>query len=64
MIKRQDRKVNRSKRHKRVRVHVAGTPQRPRLAVFRSLNHVYHTRAENDPSSPTAWCASTASRRW
>ena len=41
MIKRQDRKVNRLRRHKRVRVHVAGTPERPRLAVFRSLNHVY-----------------------
>ena len=41
MIKRQDRKVNRLRRHKRVRVHVAGTPERPRLAVFRSLNHLY-----------------------
>ena len=41
MIKRQDRKVNRTKRHKRVRVHVAGTKARPRLAVFRSLNHLY-----------------------
>ena len=41
MIKRTDRKVNRSRRHRRVRVHVEGTPQRPRLAVFRSLNHVY-----------------------
>ena len=41
MIKRTDRKVNRSRRHRRVRVHVAGTPERPRLAVFRSLNHVY-----------------------
>jgi len=41
MIKRTDRKLNRTKRHRRVRVHVAGTPERPRLAVFRSLNHVY-----------------------
>ena len=40
MIKRTDRKVNRLKRHRRVRVNVTGTPQRPRLAVFRSLNHV------------------------
>src|SRR5207248_1221730 len=46
MIKRQDRKVNRSKRHRRVRVHVAGTPERPRLAVFRSLNHVYAQLAD------------------
>jgi large subunit ribosomal protein L18 len=41
MIKRTDRKVSRGRRHRRVRVHVEGTPQRPRLAVFRSLNHVY-----------------------
>ena len=41
MIKQADRKVNRLKRHKRVRVHVNGTKERPRLAVFRSLNHVY-----------------------
>jgi large subunit ribosomal protein L18 len=41
MIKQTDRKINRLKRHKRVRVHVSGTKDRPRLAVFRSLNHVY-----------------------
>jgi large subunit ribosomal protein L18 len=27
--------------HKRIRRRVAGTPERPRLAVFRSLNHIY-----------------------
>ena len=28
-------------RHKRVRQKVQGTPLRPRLALFRSLNHIY-----------------------
>ena len=28
-------------RHRRVRKKVTGTPQRPRLSVFRSLNHIY-----------------------
>ena len=28
-------------RHRRVRAKVSGTSSRPRLAVFRSLNHVY-----------------------
>jgi len=28
-------------RHLRVRTKVKGTPERPRLAVFRSLNHIY-----------------------
>ena len=27
--------------HTRIRKKVTGTPQRPRLAVFRSLNHIY-----------------------
>jgi large subunit ribosomal protein L18 len=58
MIKRQDRKVNRSKRHRRVRVHVAGTMQRPRLAVFRSLNHLY-AQLIDDGSARTIAAAST-----
>jgi len=41
MIKTQDRKINRLRRHRRVRVLLAGTAERPRLAVFRSLNHLY-----------------------
>jgi large subunit ribosomal protein L18 len=31
----------RHRRHTRVRERVAGTSERPRLAVFRSLNHIY-----------------------
>jgi len=31
----------RGRRHLRVRVKVRGTPDRPRLAIFRSLNHIY-----------------------
>ncbi|HEX4749829.1 MAG TPA: 50S ribosomal protein L18 [Bryobacteraceae bacterium] len=27
--------------HKRIRARMAGTPERPRLAVFRSVNHIY-----------------------
>jgi large subunit ribosomal protein L18 len=58
MIKRQDRKVNRSRRHRRVRVHVAGTAERPRLAVFRSLNHLY-AQVIDDSTSHTVAAAST-----
>jgi large subunit ribosomal protein L18 len=58
MIKRQDRKLNRSKRHRRVRVHVEGTSQRPRLAVFRSLNHVY-AQVIDDGAGRTVAAAST-----
>jgi len=31
----------RTRRHIRVRKALAGTPERPRLAVFRSSNHIY-----------------------
>jgi large subunit ribosomal protein L18 len=31
----------RKRRHLRVRKKVAGTPERPRLVVFRSLKHIY-----------------------
>jgi large subunit ribosomal protein L18 len=58
MIKRQDRKVNRHKRHQRVRVHVIGTPERPRLAVYRSLNHIY-AQLIDDGRSHTLAAAST-----
>ncbi|MGC8879040.1 MAG: 50S ribosomal protein L18 [Anaerolineae bacterium] len=33
--------VARIRRHRRVRKKVLGTPERPRLNVFRSLNHIY-----------------------
>jgi large subunit ribosomal protein L18 len=41
VIKRKDSNVARVRRHARVRKHLSGTPERPRLCVFRSLNHIY-----------------------
>jgi large subunit ribosomal protein L18 len=35
------RTAARTKRHDRLRLRLSGTPSRPRLAVFRSLNHIY-----------------------
>jgi large subunit ribosomal protein L18 len=35
------RTASRTKRHQRLRLRLSGTPDRPRLAVFRSLNHIY-----------------------
>ncbi len=34
-------RLARTARHRRVRVRVVGTAERPRLAVFRSLGHIY-----------------------
>ena len=36
MVKRTDSNLQRLKRHKRVRSKISGTPERPRLAVYRS----------------------------
>jgi large subunit ribosomal protein L18 len=38
---RPDQRKQRQKRHRRIRRFLSGTTQRPRLAVFRSLEHIY-----------------------
>ena len=38
---RESRNDIRTRIHKRIRSRVSGTPERPRLAVFRSINHIY-----------------------
>ena len=40
MLKKADKNAKRLQRHKRVRRKVFGTPQRPRLCVFRSSNNI------------------------
>jgi large subunit ribosomal protein L18 len=59
MLKQFDRKGARARRHRRVRVRVAGTGQRPRLSVFRSLHHVY-AQLIDDVTGRTVAAASTA----
>jgi large subunit ribosomal protein L18 len=51
----------RQKRHERIRLSLAGTPERPRLAVFRSLNHIY-AQVIDDTSGRTLAAASTLER--
>lgn len=53
-----DRRVGRSQRHARVRRRVSGTPDRPRLAVFRSLRHIY-AQVIDDVAGHTLAAAST-----
>lgn len=41
MPRKSNRNVARAKRHLRLRRHISGTAERPRLNVFRSLSNVY-----------------------
>ena len=41
MVSKKSRTQVREKKHKRMRNHLAGTAERPRLAVFRSNQHMY-----------------------
>ena len=51
----------RRKRHDRIRLRLAGTEARPRLAVFRSLNHIY-AQVIDDASGRTLATASTVEK--
>ncbi len=41
MVRKESRQKVRVKKHNRMRNRFSGTPERPRLAVFRSNNHMY-----------------------
>lgn len=58
MIKIIDKKANRVKRHVRVRAKISGTPDCPRLNVFRSAKHIY-AQLIDDTKGVTLCSAST-----
>jgi large subunit ribosomal protein L18 len=45
--------------HKRIRRRVAGTQERPRLAIFRSLNHIYAQVIDDQKGHTLVAAAST-----
>ena len=61
MIKRPETKGQRMKRHNRVRGKISGTPERPRLCVFRSENHIY-AQIIDDVAGNTLVSASTVEK--
>jgi large subunit ribosomal protein L18 len=48
----------RNKRHVRVRAKVSGTAERPRLNVFRSVNHIYAQLIDDDAGHTLAAASS------
>ena len=58
MFKKVDKNSSRIKRHLRVRKKVAGTPERPRLSVYRSEKNIY-AQIIDDVNAVTLVSAST-----
>ena len=60
-MEKQKKRLARLARHRRVRKKVAGTPERPRLCVFRSSRHIY-AQIIDDVRGTTLASASTVSK--
>ena len=58
MVSKESRQEVRAKKHRRMRNRLSGTAQRPRLAVFRSNNHMY-AQIIDDVAGNTLVSAST-----
>ena len=61
MVNKKSRKEIRVKKHNRLRNRFSGTAQRPRLAVFRSNNHIY-AQVIDDTIGNTLAAASTVEK--
>lgn len=61
MISKTDKNQERLRRHERVRKHISGTAECPRLCVYRSLNHIY-AQVIDDVQGKTLVSASTVEK--
>ena len=61
MVKRPETRKARDARHARVRKKISGTPECPRLSVFRSLQHIY-AQLIDDVNGITLAAASTTEK--
>lgn len=62
MITAPQRNKTRQRVHTRIRTRLAGTTERPRLNVYRSLNHIY-TQLIDDAKGVTIASASTVAKK-
>ena len=63
MVKKIDKNAQRLKRHTRVRGKISGTPERPRLSVFRSNANIY-AQIIDDVNGVTLASASTLEKEF
>lgn len=61
MVSKKSRQIVRENKHRRMRNRFSGTPERPRLAVFRSNNHMY-AQIIDDTVGKTLAAASTVEK--
>ncbi|MCR4641840.1 MAG: 50S ribosomal protein L18 [Lachnospiraceae bacterium] len=61
MVSKESRQKVREKKHLKIRNRFSGTPERPRLAVFRSNNHMY-AQVIDDVAGNTLVAASTVEK--
>ena len=61
MVSKESRQLVRAKKHRRLRNHLSGTATTPRLAVFRSNNHMY-AQIIDDTIGKTLVAASTTQK--
>ena len=57
MFKTSDRNADRKARHARVRKKISGTPEMPRLCVYRSLNNIYAQIIDDSKGITLAACS-------
>ena len=57
MIKHEDKNQIRKLRHRRMRNRIRGTVERPRLNVYRSLNHIYVQIIDDDHGNTLVSCS-------
>ena len=61
MLKKVDRNLKRIERHYKIRNKVSGTPDRPRLNIYKSSKHIY-AQVIDDATGATLVSASTADK--
>ena len=61
MINKESKNVTRQKRHLRIRKNISGTPEKPRLNVFRSNKQIY-AQIIDDVNGVTLVCASSCEK--